>query len=104
MKKKELIQIHRTLALIREAANEEASFDGTPNYEDLGVQPNGLHNSKTEHKEAILELSGELADALADADGDIDLGAESVSQESPTNSKTPATTKTLRDEQTPKTL
>lgn len=64
MNKQELIQTHQLLALIKDDAEDRDVLDGTPEYEEFGVGPQSIHKSKNAHEEAILTLSGELAEAF----------------------------------------
>lgn len=72
MKKQELIQTHRLLALIRNEMTEEGVIEGAPEYDELGVSPQSIHLSKSDHEDAILTLSEDLATELdaAEVDGE----------------------------------
>lgn len=64
MKKQELIQTHRLLALTRNEMTEEGAIDGAPEYDEMGVSPQSIHLSKSDHEEAILALANDLATEL----------------------------------------
>lgn len=68
MKKQELIQTHRLLALTRNEMTEEGVIDGAPEYDEMGVSPQSIHLSKNDHEEAILTLVEDLATELEAAE------------------------------------
>ena len=58
MKKQELIHLHGLLAEV--STHCQMSGDITPDlaeYESLGVRPTSIHQSKTDHKEAVFALA-----------------------------------------------
>jgi hypothetical protein len=69
MKKQELIHLHGLLAEVRKRYADRTN--GSPDlstYESLSTRPTSIHHSKTDHKEAIITLSDELASEM-DHDG-----------------------------------
>jgi hypothetical protein len=67
MRKKELIQIHKTLSLalreIKENGGESPDID-LENYKGLGVNPTDIHKKKNEQEEAILELARSIGEGI----------------------------------------
>ena len=58
MKKQELIHLHGLLAEV--STHCQMAGDITPDladYESLGVRPTSIHQSKTDHKEAVFALA-----------------------------------------------
>ena len=59
MKKQELIHLHGLLAEV--STHCQMAGDIKPDlteYEELGVRPTSIHQSKTDHKEAVFALAG----------------------------------------------
>lgn len=59
MKKQAFIHLHGLLVEVDNYMDTETS---TPEYDGLGTKPTSIHESKTDHKEAVLTLCSELAD------------------------------------------
>jgi len=65
MKKQELIHTHSLLAQIQNHCETEADVDiQTEEYSSVGVKPTSIHKSKTAHKEGVLALANEVAEAF----------------------------------------
>ncbi len=64
MKKEELIHLHMLLAQFKEYCEEICVDSEFSRYEELGIAPSNVRQSKKEHKGAIFALASELA-ALA---------------------------------------
>jgi hypothetical protein len=67
MKKQELIHLHGLLA---EVGNfYEAQADTTldlSEYEATGVRPTSIHHSKTDHKDAVFALAGDITRGMSE--------------------------------------
>lgn len=67
MKKQELIHLHGLLA---EVSNHcEMKMDRSVDleaYRSLGIRPTSIHQSKTDHKEAVFALADGITSALTD--------------------------------------
>ena len=68
MHKEELIQLHELMSEVREYFEETEGEDVFGEYEELGVGPVDIHQSKSEHKHAIFVLGREMAESMADDD------------------------------------
>lgn len=68
MHKEELIQLHELMSEVREYFEESEEEDVFEGYEELGVGPVDIHQSKSEHKHAIFVLGQEMAESMADDD------------------------------------
>ena len=65
MKKQELIHLHGLLAQVRTHYEHTMDTNLEPEtYEDLGVRPTSIHKSKTQHKEAVFALAGDITDEM----------------------------------------
>jgi hypothetical protein len=56
MKKQELIHLHGLLAEVQRQCDSWGEDIDLDTYEELGVKPTSIHQSKTAHKEAVFEL------------------------------------------------
>jgi hypothetical protein len=65
MRKNELIHLHSLLREVRTEYAADADDDAFDEYESLGVAPTHVHESKDNHREAVLTLSAQLADELS---------------------------------------
>lgn len=69
MRKQEFIHLHALLAEVTtdfQACGRSIELDA---YREHGVRPTSIHKSKTDHKEAVMTLAGELVENLeADAE------------------------------------
>jgi len=66
MHKEELIQLHELMSDVKEYFEEKEGEEVFDEYEDLGVGPVDIHQSKSEHKHAIFVLGKEMAESIAD--------------------------------------
>jgi hypothetical protein len=67
MKKQELIHIHGLLAEVQrecESKGEDIDLDA---YEELGVRPTSIHQSKTAHKGAVFELIEAITEPMEES-------------------------------------
>ena len=64
MKKQELIYTHQLLYQVRENMAAHGIQVDTEEYEDLGVNPQGIHQSKGEQEEAVQTLASLLAESI----------------------------------------
>ena len=62
MKKQELIHLHGLLSEVRTRfeAQEPIPHMITTGYDEQNTRPTSIHHSKTDHREAVLELANEL--------------------------------------------
>ena len=65
MKKEELIHLHMLLAQVKKYCEENGSDCDFTEYNELGISPFQVHQSKEEHKQAIFVLGTELASMTA---------------------------------------
>lgn len=65
MHKEELIQLHELMSDIKTYFEDEEGND-FQSYEEAGVGPVDIHESKSEHKHAIFVLGREIADMMAE--------------------------------------
>ena len=67
MHKEELLELHEHMVTIRDyfAAHAEVDAAIFEEYDGLGVDPEHVHKSKSEHKHAVLVLGNALADAMS---------------------------------------
>ena len=58
MKKQELIHLHGLLAEVSThcAQTDSLTFD-LDSYQELGIRPTSIHQSKTDHKDAVFALA-----------------------------------------------
>ena len=68
MHKDELLELHEQTVLIMEYFREQESVDGTlfDPYDELDVEPDHVHKSKSEHKHAVFVLGNALATAMSE--------------------------------------
>ncbi|MFC7042359.1 metal-binding protein [Halonotius aquaticus] len=68
MHKDELLELHEQMVLIMEYFREQESVDGTlfDPYDELDVEPDHVHKSKSEHKHAVFVLGNALATAMSE--------------------------------------
>ncbi|MFH5802274.1 UPF0058 family protein [Haladaptatus sp. CMAA 1911] len=61
MKKQELIHLHGLLSEVRTRFEEktDSAYNNT-GYDEQNTRPTSIHHSKSDHKEAVLELANEL--------------------------------------------
>ena len=71
MKKQELIHLHGLLAEVRKhhEARTGASIE-YESYESLGVRPTSIHQSKTNHKEAVFALVDGITTDMRRSEGE----------------------------------
>ncbi len=68
MQKDELIQLHSLLCQVKrflETNEESGQNQAFEDYADLGVAPQHIHKSKTQHKKAVFLLGKEIAGVVA---------------------------------------
>jgi len=74
MNKGQLIQIHRLLALVKENVEEQEQIDDlaalVPEdaYSELNIQPNHIHKSRNDHKDAVQELALLVSEGLEEVE------------------------------------
>lgn len=78
MNKNELVDLHRLLGLILENMKENSDVDvdeilDLEEYREMGVAPQGIHQTKTDQKEALLSLSQTLAKGIEEHGDEIDI-------------------------------
>ena len=68
MHKDELLELHEQMVLIMQYFREQESVDGTlfDPYDELDVEPDHVHKSKSEHKHAVFVLGNALATAMSE--------------------------------------
>jgi len=68
MHKDELLELHDQLVAIKEyfQSKEAPDEDAFAAYDELDVDPDDVHKSKSEHKHAVFVLGNALADAMSD--------------------------------------
>ncbi|MDY6775706.1 MAG: UPF0058 family protein [Halobacteria archaeon] len=67
MHKEDLIHLHELMADISEYFDDaEEGDEFFDDYTDLDVKPEDIHQSKSEHKQAIFVLGNEMANVMAD--------------------------------------
>lgn len=68
MHKDELLELHEQMVIIKEyfESLEEIPDDLFSEYDQLSVDPDDIHKSKSEHKHAVFVLGNALADALSE--------------------------------------
>jgi len=68
MHKDELLELHEQMVLIMEYFRTQESVDGTlfDPYDELDVEPDHVHKSKSEHKHAVFVLGNALATAMSE--------------------------------------
>ena len=68
MHKEELLELHEEMVNITEFVNNRDDVDPElfETYEKLGVTPDDVHKSKSEHKHAVFILGNALAEAMSD--------------------------------------
>jgi hypothetical protein len=67
MKKQELIHLHGLLAEVSAhcTSSDHVSID-LESYRDLGIRPTSIHQSKTDHKQAVFALAEGITSGLAE--------------------------------------
>lgn len=68
MQKDELIQLHSLLCQVKrflETGEESGESQAFEDYVQLGVAPQHIHKSKTQHKKAVFLLGKEIAGVVA---------------------------------------
>mgnify|MGYP002338717093 FL=1 len=68
MHKEELIQLHELMSEVQDYFEDAEGEDVFDEYEELGVGPVDIHQSKSEHKHAIFVLGKEMAETMAEDD------------------------------------
>lgn len=68
MHKEELLKLHEQMVTITEYVSNREDVDPGlfEPYERLGVTPDDVHKSKSEHKHAVFILGDALAEAMSD--------------------------------------
>jgi len=68
MHKDELLELHEQMVLIMQYFRGQESVDGTlfDPYDELDVEPDHVHKSKSEHKHAVFVLGNALATAMSE--------------------------------------
>ena len=68
MHKDELLELHEQLVRIKNyfQAREGEDEDAFAAYDELDVDPDHVHKSKSEHKHAVFVLGNALADAMSE--------------------------------------
>ena len=65
MKKQELIHLHGLLAEVQHHyEGQTGDAIEREQYDSLGVRPTSIHKSKTDHKEAVFALAGDITDTV----------------------------------------
>ncbi|MFP4038573.1 MAG: UPF0058 family protein [Candidatus Nanohaloarchaea archaeon] len=65
MRKQELVHIHGLLDSVRKHYDQESDQTiGPSKYIERGVLPTSLHKSKTDHKDAVLELGNSIVQEI----------------------------------------
>lgn len=65
MKKQELIHLHGLLAEVSSYCAQDNTLD-LEDYRRLGVRPTSIHQSKTDHKEAVFALAEGITSTFED--------------------------------------
>ncbi|MDZ7688135.1 MAG: UPF0058 family protein [Halobacteriales archaeon] len=68
MHKEELIQLHELMSEMQDYFEDKEGDDVFEEYDELGVGPVDIHQSKSEHKHAIFVLGQEIAETMAEDD------------------------------------
>ncbi len=68
MHKEELIKLHELMSEMQDYFEDKEGDDVFDKYEELGVEPVDIHQSKSEHKHAIFVLGQEIAETMAEDD------------------------------------
>ncbi|TQQ79059.1 UPF0058 family protein [Halonotius roseus] len=68
MHKDELLELHEQMVLIMEYFRSQESVDPSlfDPYDELDVEPDHVHKSKSEHKHAVFVLGNALATAMSE--------------------------------------
>jgi hypothetical protein len=68
MHKDELLELHEQMVIIKDyfKAQGDVSEDLFDPYEGLGIDPEDVHKSKSEHKHAVFVLGNALASAMSE--------------------------------------
>ena len=68
MHKDELLELHEQMVLIMEYFRSQESVDSSlfDPYDELDVEPDHVHKSKSEHKHAVFVLGNALATAMSE--------------------------------------
>jgi hypothetical protein len=84
MRKKELIQIHKTLSLALKEIEEDGESSPDINldqYKELGVNPTDIHKKKSSQEDAILELAKSIGEGIEDFREELDEDEKEIARD-----------------------